>query len=173
MTDLGNGISFDGRQRPIARTFRYSFGLQRQLPYKVILDASYVGSQTDHVAVSYNLNGLPMSVSQQGAANSKLLDTTVPNPFYGILPANSSLEASSTIAARYLYYPYPEFNTNNGTLDSTTGITMTSAPWPLSLRRAPTAGAEALQWRYCPLRGTHDDLLLRLLKEFSERRLSQ
>ena len=129
LTGIGTGVSFNGIQRVIPRTYQYSFGLQQKLPFQVILDASYVGSQTVHVPVSYNLNALPMSVFQQGAAKSSSLDTTVPNPFYGILPAASSLGASANIAARYLYYPYPEFNTTNGTLNSNVGVTMSSNPW--------------------------------------------
>jgi hypothetical protein len=119
LTNIGNSVSFDGSQRPIPRTFQYSFGLQRQLPYSVILDASYVGSKTTHVGEAYNMDYLPMSVFLAGQAKSSILDTTVPNPFYGILPTNTTLGASANIAAKYLYYPYPEF----------TGITMSTNPW--------------------------------------------
>jgi hypothetical protein len=119
LTNAGNSVSFDGSQRPIPRTFQYSFGLQRQLPYAVILDASYVGSQTVHVGMAYNMDYLPMSLVQAGIKNPNLLNTTVPNPFFGVLPANTTLGASANIAAKYLSYAYPLF----------TGITMSTNPW--------------------------------------------
>jgi hypothetical protein len=119
MTNAGNAINFDGRQRLIPRTFQYSFGLQRVLPYNVILDASYVGSQTVHVTSPYNMDYLTMDTFLAGQAKSSILDTTVPNPFYGILPTNTTIGASANIAARYLYYPYPLFN----------GVTMQTNPW--------------------------------------------
>lgn len=119
LTNVGNGVSFDGMQRVIPRTFQYSFGLERSVWYNVLIDASYVGSITDHDTMSYNSDYLPMPVFLAGQANPTYLDRTVPNPFYGILPKNTTLGAGSTIAAHYLYDPYALFN----------GITMSTNPW--------------------------------------------
>ena len=119
LTNIGGDVSFDGHQRPIPRTFQYSFGIQRRLPWSILLDTSYVGSQTVHTSMSYNMDYLPMSVFLQGQAKSSLLDTNVPNPFYGILPPNTTLGASANIPAKYLYYAYPQF----------TKITDSTNPW--------------------------------------------
>jgi hypothetical protein len=119
LTNIGNSVSFDGVQRLIPRTFQYSFGFQQRLPSNLLLDISYVGSITSHVTMPYNEDYLPLSVFLQGQANSKMLDTTVPNPFYGVLPVTSTLGASPNIAAKYLYYQYPLF----------TGITDNTNPW--------------------------------------------
>jgi len=119
LTNAGNGVSFDGAQRVIPRTFQYSFGLQRRLPRAVLLDASYVGSITNHDTMAYNMDYVNMATFLQGQAAPTYLDRTVANPFYGILPANTTLGAGPTIAARYLYYPYPQFN----------GVTMSTNPW--------------------------------------------
>jgi len=119
LTNIGNGVSTDLHQRVIPRTFQYSFGLQRRLPWNAVLDASYVGSQARHVTMAYNIDYMSMSTYLAGQSNSKLLDTTVPNPFYGILPPNSTLGASPNIAAKYLYYPWPLF----------TSITISTNPW--------------------------------------------
>jgi len=43
----------------------------------------------------------------------------VPNPFFGILPANTALGSGVTIAAKQLYFPFALFN----------GITMSTNPW--------------------------------------------
>lgn len=119
LTNVGNGVSFDGSQRVIPRTFQYSFGLQRRVFFGILIDASYVGSITDHDTMSYNRDYIPMPVFLQGQATPTFLDRTVPNPFYGILPSNTTLGAGSTIAAHYLYDPYALFN----------GVTMSTNPW--------------------------------------------
>jgi hypothetical protein len=119
LTNVGNGVAFDGWQRPIPTTFQYSFGLQRQVWWNILLDASYVGSVTNHDSMSYDSDYIPMSVFLQGQASTTFLDRAVPNPFYGILPRNSTFGASATISARDLYRPNPLFN----------GITESTNPW--------------------------------------------
>jgi hypothetical protein len=119
LTNVGNAVSFDGAQRVIPRTFQYSFGIQRRFFDGILLDASYVGSITNHDTMSYNNDYVPMNIFLQGQAAPTFLDRTVPNPFYGILPANTTLGAGSTIAAHYLFDPYSLFN----------GITMSTNPW--------------------------------------------
>jgi hypothetical protein len=119
LTNVGNGVSFDGAQRPIPRTFQYSFGIQRRIWEGIVLDASYVGSVTNHDSMSYNVDNVPMDLFLQGQAVPTFLDRTVANPFYGILPANTTFGAGPTIAAKDLYFPYPLFN----------GVTMSTNPW--------------------------------------------
>jgi hypothetical protein len=118
-TNVGDAISFDGRQRVIPRTFQYSFGLQRMFWWNVKIDASYVGSITDHDTASYNMGYLPMNIYAQGTAAPTFLDRVVANPFYGIMPANSTFGASNTIAAKDLYQYFPLFN----------GVTESTNPW--------------------------------------------
>jgi hypothetical protein len=60
-----------------------------------------------------------MNYFLQGQAVPNFLDRTVNNPFYGILPANTTFGAGTTIAAKNLYFPYPLFN----------GITVNTNPW--------------------------------------------
>jgi hypothetical protein len=60
-----------------------------------------------------------MSVFLAGQKSPSSLTRTVANPFYGILPANSTFGASPTISVERLSYPYPAFN----------GITINTNPW--------------------------------------------
>jgi hypothetical protein len=115
-------MSFDGRQRVIPRTFQYSFGLQRQLPGQILLDASYVGSYTSHETLTgaYNLDALPYNIYQQCFSDNSLCDRTVNNPFYGVVPATTSLGAGKTVAAKSLMAPYPLFNS---------GVSIANTPW--------------------------------------------
>jgi hypothetical protein len=122
LTNVGNSVSFDGRQRVIPRTFQYSFGLQRQVWYQILLDASYVGSYTSHETLTstYNMDALPYSIFQQCYADNSLCDRTVNNPFYGVVPATTSLGSGKTVAAKTLMAPYPLFNS---------GVSIASNPW--------------------------------------------
>lgn len=47
------GLSYDGH---IPTIYNYSAGLQRQLPFQFVLDASYVGSVSRHLLSSYDVN---------------------------------------------------------------------------------------------------------------------
>ena len=64
LTNIGNGVSFDGHQRVIPRTYQYSFGLQRVMPSRVRLEVKYVGSVTVHDTMAYNLDYVPLDLYQ-------------------------------------------------------------------------------------------------------------
>ena len=119
LTNVGNAVSFDGLQRPIPRTFQYSFGFQRRVWWDVLLDTSYSGSITNHDSMSYNSDYLPTNSFLEGQQTPTYLTRLVANPFFGILPANTTFGAGATIAAQNLFYPYPLFN----------GITISTNPW--------------------------------------------
>jgi len=85
----------------------------------VLLDASYVGSQTVHDSVPYDMNFYRREAIEQGRAVANFMDRTISNPFFGNLPTNATLGASATVAARELYRYLPGFQ----------GITMQTNPW--------------------------------------------
>ena len=119
LTNAGNVITFDGRQRPIPRTYEYSAGFQRELPWKLFLDASYAGSVTVHDSFPYQLDSVNADQFAKGTSNPFYLNRQLPNPFYGILPANSDLGSGTSTSAFNLLRPYPTFN----------GILQTTMPW--------------------------------------------
>ncbi len=119
LTNIGNAVSFDGSQRPIPGTFQYSFGLQHRSFWNTLFDVSYAGSITNHDTMPYNSDYLPYNIFLQGQKTNTFLTRTVPNPFYGILPKNSTFGAGVTIPAQDLYYPLPLFN----------GVTISTNPW--------------------------------------------
>jgi len=88
-------------------------------PWQTRVDASYVGSLTTGYPVTYNMDYTPKATYQAAYTNNAILNTSVPNPFYGVLPANSTFGASPNISVQNLTFPYPEFN----------GITMQTNPW--------------------------------------------
>ncbi len=87
----------------------WSFGVQRQLPGNVLLDASYVGSHGVHLNVTGEGD---VSLNQLTAAQIALgtqLQQQVANPFYGLISI-SPLNAK-TIPYSFLLRPYPQFTT--------------------------------------------------------------
>ncbi|HYL78269.1 MAG TPA: TonB-dependent receptor [Bryobacteraceae bacterium] len=119
LTGVGQAILFDGRQRPIPRTYEYSAGFQRELPWNVMVEASYVGSQTVHDSMTTQYDTVPFSQFIQGVANPNYLNRRLPSPFIGILPATSDLGGPAQVPAYDLLRPFPLFN----------GITETTDPW--------------------------------------------
>src|SRR5262245_15463540 len=116
LTNAGNAVSFDGRQRPIPRTFQYSFGLQRRAFWNTLLDVSYVGSITNKDAMAINTDYWPYEFNEAAYALPAYGDTTVNNPFAGIVPANRT-RGPATIARRELFRQYPLFaNITNNTM---------------------------------------------------------
>lgn len=54
---------------------------------------------------SFNLNEKPDQLLPLGSAENK----SVPNPFFGVVPSNTSLGASPTIQQKQLWSAYPQF----------------------------------------------------------------
>jgi hypothetical protein len=96
---------------------RWSFGIQRELPGSWLVEVAYVGNHGYDGVVGTNiLNAVPQKYlstspfrdSSQTAANS-FLNTTVTNPFRGLIPG-TGLNNPTTSRAQLLR-PFPEFGT--------------------------------------------------------------
>ena len=109
-TQLGFGAAFDQPTRRLPRQWQFSFGIQRLLPARTVLDVKYVGSRTRNLALATQWDYIPETQRALGQANPGYLNNLVPNPFYGVLPASSALAASATLPAWRLMVPYPGFN---------------------------------------------------------------
>lgn len=107
---VGDSISFDQRDRKIPRVQSYSFGFQGSGPLQSVWDLEYVGSYTTRLRQGTQLGGLTAEQLALGHANPNYLDQAVPNPFYGVLPASTTLGSSPTMQAKVLMSPYPHFN---------------------------------------------------------------
>ncbi len=109
LTAIGNSQSLDFPQRKIPYSHMVSLGFQRELPDQMTLDARYSGNFAYRLRVSTSLNPLSLSQVQQAIANPSAFDRQVPNPYYGVLPATSTIGSSKTIKALTLMLPYSEF----------------------------------------------------------------
>jgi hypothetical protein len=88
----------------------WSFGLERQLPWSVLVDAEYVGRKGTHLYCSgcSNLDVLPPNIAAAYRANPAAFNATVPSPFANFVPSSSAL--ASDISAWQLFLPYPQYS---------------------------------------------------------------
>jgi hypothetical protein len=84
---------------------QWNLAVQRAITNNLSVEFAYTGSHIVHVGIpDSNLNQLTTSQLAQGAA----LLTPVTNPYYGQLPASSSI-GGKTVSAAQLLKPYPRF----------------------------------------------------------------
>ncbi|MBV8820314.1 MAG: carboxypeptidase regulatory-like domain-containing protein, partial [Acidobacteriaceae bacterium] len=85
----------------------WNFTVQKTFGQDLSVEVGYLGSKNTRLGLpEANLNQLPAADLAMGSA----LLTKVPNPYYGQLPASSSLD-TPTIAAQQLLRAYPRFTT--------------------------------------------------------------
>ncbi|MEK7407911.1 MAG: carboxypeptidase regulatory-like domain-containing protein [Acidobacteriota bacterium] len=106
-TQFGNALSFynPGRVNPYNQ--QWQFGLQRELPGLVLLEAAYLGLLSLKQFESFNLNEKPDRYLALGTAEN----TRVANPFLRIAPPTSTLGQGATIVQSRLWPAYPQFTT--------------------------------------------------------------
>lgn len=110
-TFVGQGLSFIETNSRNSYVHQFSFGIQRELPGKISLDASYVGSRTRAALVSRQINSLSTEQLALGdpfkGGDQNYLNAQVPNPFEGLLPGTSINGA--TVVRNQLMRPFPLF----------------------------------------------------------------
>jgi len=104
-TAVGASVTtaFRDLETPYAHTWNLS--LQRELPWRMIGEAAYVGTRHEKLWVNLSRNAIPSSALSQGTA----LDALVPNPFFGIIRTGDSLLTASTTRASQLLKPYQHY----------------------------------------------------------------
>ena len=111
LANLGQGSTSINLHYKIPRTYQYSLGVQRQLPGNVLFDLSFAGNYNLYTDSTRDLGHI---ADAAGIANQNLaiadgtfFSRSVNNPFYGILPATTSLGNSPTVSASTLLNNYP------------------------------------------------------------------
>lgn len=82
LSGVGGGSSFDQRNRRIPHVHSYSLGIQRELPGKMILDVSFVGTYSKEIRVGVQFGTITPSQFQYCHDHSTDCTTSIPNPFY-------------------------------------------------------------------------------------------
>lgn len=120
MVNVGNGVTFSPRRFKIPRTYQYSFGFQRELPFAIAADVSFSGNKQIFATYSFDMNwpegAAGLALQNQAIADANFYQINMPNPFFGILPRTSSRGASPTISRSGLMQLFPLWGgmTNNG-----------------------------------------------------------
>jgi hypothetical protein len=120
-TLLGTSIGFSDQTAHPTYNARWNFGVQRQLTPNTMLEVYYVGENAFHIPVgtpsqtaAFSSSGINESDTQfvylpaQYFSLGSTLQTTIPNPFVGLISSSSALGAS-TISIGNLLNRYPEF----------------------------------------------------------------
>lgn len=111
-TLVGQGFTYGFAARTIPYVHQFSAGFQQELPWRILVDASYVGSRTKALPAAKGINEI---TAEQLKLGTDLL-TAMPNPFQGLLPGTSL--NSATVTRQALLRPFPQF----------TGITQDKNP---------------------------------------------
>ena len=117
MTNVGLGVSFPylgDVKNP--RNHRWSLGLQRELPWRLLVEATYVGAHGENLPVVRQLNGVPLQYLSTSPVRddtrNNLLSQQVPNPFVGLVPTGLT---GANVSRSQLLRPYPQFTSVQAT----------------------------------------------------------
>ena len=126
-TFLGQAITVFNSNPETPYNQRWELGVQRELAKGWVGEIAYVGNRGTHVEINRNINVTPQKYLSHSpvrdATTIAYLSANLPNPFFGILPASSTIGASANIARERLLRPFPEFDTvNTTTNDGYSGI---------------------------------------------------
>ena len=104
---LGQGVFGVDRNNGSGYSQQWNFTVQRTIAKDWNVEVSYLGSKNTRLGIpDANINQLPSQYLSMGPA----LSTKVPNPYFGQIPASSSLGAA-TIAQQQLLRPFSRFTT--------------------------------------------------------------
>jgi hypothetical protein len=102
---LGQGVFGVQRDNGSGYSQQWNFTVQKTFGKNLNLEVSYLGAKNTRLGIpDANINQLPAADLSQGSA----LLVKVPNPYFGQIPASSSLGAA-TIAQQQLLRAFPRF----------------------------------------------------------------
>ena len=83
---------------------RWSFGIQRELPHRLLLEVSYVGNRGSRLEIDRTLNAVPGQYLSRSPvrddATINFLTHNIPNPFTGMADFTGSGLAGSNVRRR-------------------------------------------------------------------------
>jgi hypothetical protein len=94
----------------------WTLGIERQLPWNVILNVEYLGKKGTHLPFSgaNQLDILGPQVETYTAGQISNLNTLVNNPFFGVIKDQNSNLSVSQVPGYQLEVPYPQFDESGG-----------------------------------------------------------
>jgi hypothetical protein len=108
-TQLGDAVTIDEYQQRTPISDRINVSVQRELPFRVVADATYLVNFISHDQYSQNLNLMDPRLTYTYGA---LIGQAVANPFYNYGTVETfpgALRRSPTVARSQLLRPYPQY----------------------------------------------------------------
>jgi hypothetical protein len=103
LTFIGQSINGVARYDRVPYTMQWNFDLQYELPNEMLVEAAYAGNAGVKLLAQAQLDQLP----DQYLALGDELNRSVSNPFFGFIPATSSIGQRTTTMGQLLR-PYPQ-----------------------------------------------------------------
>jgi hypothetical protein len=127
-TYLGQAIAFFNPHVRNPYSIRWTLGIQRQLPGKMVLEAVYIGNHGVHMPVTTQLDFIPRQYLSQSPVRDQntinLLTGSVPNnPLRGLLPNSASLNGT-TVALQQLLIRFPQYPVPGAPASTSNGVVM-------------------------------------------------
>ncbi|HUQ93673.1 MAG TPA: hypothetical protein VM120_18485 [Bryobacteraceae bacterium] len=104
-TDLGLSVSAQYIDRKYPYSHQFSFGFQRELPGRWVVESSYSGNMTRRLPVNALANAIPGNQLERA---SSYYTERIPNPLAGLLP-NNPAKNGATIPRQDLLVPFPHY----------------------------------------------------------------
>ncbi len=107
-TAFGQSISFYNPNMKPPYSQRWSFGFQRELPGRFLLDASYIGDKVTHLSVTQSINNTPAqylsTLPTRDQTTINYLSANFASPLNGLNPI-----FGTTLSRGSALEPFPEF----------------------------------------------------------------
>ena len=104
-TAVGGSVTTAFRDLETPYAHMWNVSLQRELPWRMIGEAAYVGTRHEKIWINLSRNAIPSEALSTGTA----LDALVPNPFFGIIRTGDALLTAANTRASQLLKPYPQY----------------------------------------------------------------
>ncbi len=108
-TNLGQSITFTNPDFVLPRVHQFQFGFELELPFKSLLEVSYVGSRTRKLPVSRSINYISTADREKAIADPNYLTKGTPNPFAGAPELAGTSLAGANVTTATVLLPYPQF----------------------------------------------------------------
>ncbi len=114
-TFLGQGLNYSNPDFDIPHVDQFSIGFQRQLPWSIVLEMSYVGSRTRDMQTRFGgINEPPRSLTERCdvtvGGSRAFCDELLPNPFFGVSGFEGTGRFTSPTLSRFEQSrPFPQF----------------------------------------------------------------
>jgi hypothetical protein len=127
-TFLGRGLSYSNPDFVVPYVHQYSAGIQRELPWRISLEATYAGSRSYDLEAGFGAINEPSAAFQRQCdvtlgGSRTFCDQLITNPFFGVRGFEGTTRFTNATLSRFeLNRPFPAFggitqNQNNiGTL---------------------------------------------------------